>query len=126
MFKLKVEMQKKVDQSEKDKMCGDLATFIKEKGSDVGSDIRKLLKLEPWPRDLEDGDGTKQSEGGERTTKKTRERTNKGGGDGDPAANEQTNKQTKQGGGDGDPAAKRRRIKGKGKGKDRDEPVDAA
>ena len=60
----------------------------------------------------------------------TRERTNKGGGDGDPAANEhtnkQTNKQTTQGGGDGDPAAKRRRIKGKGKGKDRDEPVDAA
>ena len=94
MFKLKVEMQKKVDQSEKDKMCGDLATFIKEKSSDVGSDIRKLLKLEPWPRDLEDGDGTKQSKGGERTTKATRERANKGGGDGDPAANEQTNKQT--------------------------------
>ena len=65
-------MQKKVDQSEKDNICGDLATFIKEKGSDVGSDIRKLLKLEPWPRDLEDGDGTKQSEGGGRKQKNAR------------------------------------------------------
>ena len=68
MFKLKVEIPKQANASVEEKMMEDLAGFVKDKGTDVGTDIRKMLKLQLCPRNQTDEAGT---DGGAGTKKKS-------------------------------------------------------